>query len=339
MSGLAWQAGRKRFLVGATVMRYVFVILATLWAGIAQAASIQILDIESGWSNAQTVDVLGGNAELTYVDPNELRWGRSWTGTGPRSGFRFDQLAEGTTQGANQLFDVGRFTHMNRVIFQGQHLDRATLNMRLTASFDGRIETIDTAYVFTHLETPNNAQPSANGERNGVNRVIFQGQHLEQATLNMRLTASFDGRLETIDTAYIFTLLETPNFAQPCANGERNGVTRVGGFQANGSTLNRNGCADRVQLLQNPSVPRTFTHNGLEYQFELLGFASGPEFWTVEDLDNPILLQARFNVSGTPIVPPQPPVEPPPIPLPAGAWFMLAGMGALAIMRRRAKRG
>jgi hypothetical protein len=283
VSGLAWQAGRKRFLVGATVMRYVFVILATLWAGIAQAASIQILDIESGWSNAQTVDVLGGNAELTYVDPNELRWGRSWTGTGPRSGFRFDQLAEGTTQGANQLFDVGRFTHMNRVIFQGQHLDRATLNMRLTASFDGRIETIDTAYVFT--------------------------------------------------------LLETPNYAQPCANGERNGVNRVGRFQTGGSTLNRNGCADRVQLLQNPSVPRTFTHNGLEYQFELLGFASGPEFWTVEDLDNPILLQARFNVSGTPIVPPQPPVEPPPIPLPAGAWFMLAGMGALAIMRRRAKRG
>jgi hypothetical protein len=263
-------------------MRYFFVILAILWAGMAPAASIQILDIESGWSDARTVDVLGGNAELTYVNPNELRWGRSWTGTGPRSGFRFEQLAEGTTQGANQLFDVGRFTHMNRVIFQGQHLD--------------------------------------------------------QATLNMRLTASFDGRIETIDTAYIFTLLETPNFAQPCANGERNGVNSVGRFQAGGSTLNRSGCADRVQLLQNPTVPRTFTHNGLEYQFELLGFASGPEFWTVEDLDNPILLQARFNVSGTPVVPPEPPVEPPPIPLPAGAWFMLAGMGALAIMRRRARR-
>jgi hypothetical protein len=262
-------------------MRNFFVILAILWAGTVQAASIKVLDIQSGWSDARTVDVLGGNAELTFVDPNEMRWGRSWTGTGPRSGFRFDQIAEGTTQAAGQLFDVGTFTHMNRVIFQGQHLDRATLNMRLTASFDGRVETIDTAYVFT--------------------------------------------------------LLETPNYAQPCANGERNGVNSVGRPRAGGSALNRNGCADRVELLQNPTVPRTFTHNGLKYQFELLGFASGPEFWTVEDRDNPILLKARFNVSGTPIVPP--PVEPPPIPLPAGAWFLLAGVGALALMRRRATRG
>lgn len=257
-------------------MRHVIALLAILWAGVAQAASITILDIQSNWSDARTVDVLGGNAELTFVNPNEMRWGRSWKGDGTRSGFRFDQIAKGTTQQADQLFNVGSFTHMNRVIFQGQHLDRATLNMRITASFDGRVE--------------------------------------------------------RIDTAYIFTLLETPNYAQPCRNGEPNGLNRFGGFQAGGSELNRNGCSDRVELLQNPTVPRTFSHNGLEYQFELLGFESGREFWTVEDLDNSIFLKARFNVSGTPIVPP-------PVPLPAGAWFLLAGVGALAAMRRRAKRG
>jgi len=86
-----------------------------------------------------------------------------------------------------------------------------------------------------------------------------------------------------------------------------------------------------VELLQNPSLAETFSNPdpGLEYQFELLGFASGKEFWTVEDLDNAISLKARFTAVGQPYV----------TPLPAGAWLLLGGIGALAALRRRRARG
>ena len=256
-------------------MRQILIVFAILWAGMAQASQIQILSINSGWSDASVVDRWGGNANLTGVGSNELRWGHSYRRDGKRSGFRFNQTAAGTTQKADTLFNVGTFTHMNR--------------------------------------------------------VIFEGQHLRQATLNMRVTAMFDGKVQEFVTSYIFTLLETPNYAQPCRNGQRNGLNRIGQAQTRGSSLNRNGCADRVQLLKNPALATTFSHNGLDYQFELFGFESGPQFWTVEDLDNPIFLKARFNVSGGPVVSP--------VPLPAGAWFLIAGIGALAVMRRRAARG
>jgi hypothetical protein len=255
-------------------MRQFIAILAILWAGMAQASQVKILDIQSSWSDASVVDVWGGNAKLSGVGSNTLLWGTSYNGDGRRSGFNFTQTAKGTTQKADTLFNVGTFTHMNR--------------------------------------------------------VIFQGQHLNQTTLNMRVTASFDGKVQEFVTSYIFTLLETPNYAQPCRNGQPNGLNSVGGPQSGGSTLNRSGCADRVELLRNPSLATTFSHKGLDYQFELFGFESGPEFWTVEDLDNSIFLQARFNVSGGPIVSP--------IPLPAGAWFLLAGIGGLAVLRRRKAR-
>jgi hypothetical protein len=256
-------------------MRHFIAILAILWAGMAQAAQVTILGINSHWSNASVQDNWGGNANLSGTGTNELRWGHSFSGKGERSGFRFDQTARGTTQNAGALFNVGTFTHMNR--------------------------------------------------------VIFEGQHLRQATLNMSVTAMFDGKVKEFVTSYIFTLLETQNYAQPCRNGQSNGLNGNGQAQRGGSTLNRNGCSDRVELLKNPSLATAFSHNGLDYQFELLGFESGSEFWTVEDLNNPIFLKARFTASGGPVVSP--------VPLPAGAWFLIAGIGALAVMRRRAARG
>jgi hypothetical protein len=248
-------------------MRQFIAVLAILWAGMAQASQVTILSINSYWE----VDTLPvGNANVTGNLSNEIYWGRNFTSAnGPRSGFKFEQTVVGdgfqSTHDANKTFDVGVFTHMNRVIFQNEHLNTARLTMTVTASFDGMVR------EFT--------------------------------------------------TSYRFSLWETPNLDEPCANGATN---RIG--------VNQSGCADRVELLKNDALVESFTdENGLTYQFELLGFDSGAEFWTIEDKNNTSWLKARFNVTGGPTVSP--------VPLPAGAWLLLGGLGGLALLRRRKARG
>jgi hypothetical protein len=231
----------------------------------SQASQIKITSIESSWTKQSIVDPTGANGNLTGDGTNEIRWGTPFPGSsGQQSGFKFQQTAQGTTQNSDTDFNVGVFTHMNR--------------------------------------------------------VIYQNQYLESAQLNMTVKAMFDGVERTFVTSYLFTLWETPNLAQPCANKANNWAG-----------VNQSGCADRVQLLENNGLTDKFVVNGLTYEFELFGFDKGAEFWTIEDRDNPAWLRARFNVSG---FPPPPSV----VPLPAGAWLLLGGLGGLALLRRRAAR-
>jgi hypothetical protein len=257
-------------------VRQILIALAILWAGAAQASQIEILSIKSGWDVESIVDTRDRGALLTGEGSNEIRWGESFPGHSGKSGFRFKETSVGTTQAANKLFDVGVFTHMNRVIYQGEHLDRAWLNMSITARFD-------------------------------------------------------DDIVRTFDTSYLFSLWETPNYQNPkCANGEGNALDKFGNRKGGGGAINVNGCADRVRLLKNDSMMDKFTHDGLTYTFELFGFESGKEFWTIEDLDNDTWLKARFNVTG-------PGGSTPVIPLPAGAWLLIGALGTLGLVRRTSR--
>jgi hypothetical protein len=122
--------------------------------------------------------------------------------------------------------------------------------------------------------------------------------------------------VKTFTTAYDFSLLETPNLSDPCANGE-----------ANYGALNVNGCADRVRLLKNDALNTSFVHDGKVYSFSLLGFDSGDEFWTIENRNNSTYLKAIFNVTGD--------LEKPPVvPLPAAGWLLVGALGGLVALRR-----
>jgi hypothetical protein len=246
-------------------------VAAIFLAGAANASQITILSINSGWEVESLVDTYNRNALLTGEGTNTIRWGKSFPGYSGRSGFRFEETSVGTSHDANTLFNVGVFTHLNRVIYMGEHLDVARLNMQVTASFDGIVK--------------------------------------------------------TFNTSYRFSLWETPNYDNPCANGEKNNLSSTGAVTGQGSLLNQNGCADRVMLLTNDAKTDSFTVNGLTYTFQLFGFDSGPVFWTIEDRDNHTWLKAVFNVEGLP------PVSE--IPLPAGVWLLLGGLAGLGLMRRR----
>lgn len=141
------------------------------------------------------------------------------------------------------------------------------------------------------------------------------------ATLSLSFDISIDGMRETLTNQYQFTHWETDNQLVTCDNG-----------QPNGMGLNINGCADRVQATLNESFAETFTVGGTEYAFSIGSFEFAledaiPTFWTIEQQSNSAQLFGVFTET--------PPVAP--IPLPASAALLLAGLGGLAAMRRRRK--
>ncbi len=182
---------------------FIAAVAALLWMGAAQAAQVTILSIESHWSSATVIDTRAGgvdNAGLSGVGTNSLNWGDPYKGRTEQSGFRFEHEANivDSTHDANSLFNVGTFTHINRVIHCDEHLDVARLNMRVRASFDGVIRTFDTSYLFSLLETPNNDDPCVGGSgtenQNGcADRVrLLENDSVTESFENNGLTYSFE---------------------------------------------------------------------------------------------------------------------------------------------------
>lgn len=118
----------------------------------------------------------------------------------------------------------------------------------------------------------------------------------------------------TRTSQFVFSHYETPNVPASgvCVNGK---PSKPGGVQV--------GCEDRVIPVTNPSSSETFTitEGGVEYTylFDVTGFNRPEGFWTVENDTNSAELMARYTVEENLA----------PVPLPAAAWMLLAGIGAL----------
>jgi hypothetical protein len=174
--------------------KIIFALAAVCWAGAASAAQITIQSVSGTWDAISVVDNLGGNANLTGEGTNTIRWGRSYPGYSGRSGFSFVGTSNVGPFDVDTLFKVGDFTHMNRVIYMGQHVDVAQLNLTVTASFDGMLRTFNTSYRFSLWETPNLANPCGNGQQNFVPGTVNENGCADRVRLlkNDSLTDVFE---------------------------------------------------------------------------------------------------------------------------------------------------
>ena len=217
----------------------------------ASAASITIDSVTGVWGNIDPASGISGGGT------NEIRWGIPLAGQ--QSGYRFDgEAPPAYVVFSDVVFDLGTFTHFNWPISSSSTVLNSA-DLTVSVAIDG-IGTINSVFTFEHLETPNGANP--------------------------------------------------------CANGE-----------AYGSGVNVNGCADRVVASLNLGASDTFVIDGVEYVFDISGFFySGSlldEFWTVESATNQATLKGVFTAV---------------IPLPAGLPLLLGGLvvlGGLGATRRR----
>ncbi|AXI48380.1 hypothetical protein C1J03_21730 [Sulfitobacter sp. SK012] len=134
---------------------------------------------------------------------------------------------------------------------------------------------------------------------------------LLSADLAISIAGSVNGTAFSIDPTFSFTHIETPNNANPCAQG--------------GSAP----CADLVTLVNAQDLSQVFDVDGQDFTLTVLGFdtGSGPfsSFLTSENQSNSATLSASFSLAE----------EVPPVPLPAAGWMLMAGIGGIAATRRR----
>ena len=162
---------------------------------------------------------------------------------------------------------------------------------------DGRSFVLGT---FTHLNFP-------------ITGVLLE-------TADLAVSFAIAGIAGEIQTTFSFKHFETFNEATTCADGNANGVG-----------ANVNGCADNVLATLNEAKSEFFQLDGVTYQLDISGFQYNgrllESFWTQEDRANSAELIAVFNVIDTVAE----------VPLPASGWFLLGGLGAFAMRRKRQK--
>ncbi len=148
--------------------------------------------------------------------------------------------------------------------------------------------------------------------------ILSSGGSLTGIKLNFNTDVLIDGNLVTnTNFVYAFDHFETPNAADPCADGG-----------AQGAGVNANGCADRV-LVNFAAASGSFLVDQTEYALAVRGFLVGgdavTQFWTAEGLSNEAAIQGQVvtrSLAGA-------------IPEPATWAMMIAGFGLVGAAARR----
>jgi hypothetical protein len=225
--------------------------------GAASAAPVTFSNITGSWSNVAPASGITVSNNGT-ANPS-MRWGDPATNAG-QSGYDFAAAGDFSVNvPPDQEVSLGTFSHLNNPI-NGTSLTSATLTVAIDIVINGM----------------------AQGTRNFV----------------------FD-----------FTHQETPNGADPCANGD-----------ANGAGANVNGCADLVTV-SNTNLSEDFLVDGVLYTIAILGFEVGGNIVstleTIEQMTNNAQLIASITVSE--------------VPLPGALILMLSGVMGLGFAGRRKK--
>ena len=233
----------------------------------APYAAANSIDIDSVVGNWTATDP--GAPDVSGLNTDTISWGTPPL-FGDQSSYVFDGVAPPPQTGFNlgEVFQVGTFTHNNNPILA----------------------------------------PSLNTAELTINSQIG----VTQGTTDL-------GTFNVV-SVFDFAHFETPNSADPCADGG-----------SNGSGVNINGCADRVTFTTNVGQSSGFEVAGVEYILNLTGFLTNgsvaDEFWTVERQSNEAFLKGEV-VDRTTVVP-----------IPAAAWlFGSALLGAVGLGRRNSKK-
>lgn len=191
----------------------------------AQADLVTLSNINAAWQNP-----VGGNGG-TVIVPGGSSTTIRWPASGAQSGYDFDVAADPININLPPVpgtFDLGLFNHSNFPIASGSGI--SSVQLGITSDI------------------------SINGDLQGNYFFLFDFDHWE-----------------------------TPNSANPCADGGAQGVG-----------INDNGCADRVSFSTN-NLSENFNIAGVQYTVTLLGFRDGggnvlTEFWTRENANNRAVL-------------------------------------------------
>ena len=227
----------KRLALMATVAA------AALVTGTAQAATVSLTNVLATWYDGVPV------ANVTYAGNSSTaptaRWGVPASAAG-QSGYNFNVAALPINflapPSPSPTLVVGTFTHLNNPINAGTSITAISLRITADVAVDG---------------TP------------------VTGGNVEFNTN--------------------FTHNETPNTANPCADGGTNGVG-----------VNVNGCADLVIANFSP-VSENFLVGADLYTLRVLGFSLTPDgllpftnFWTTENSNNNAFLLANVSLTTVP---------------------------------------
>ncbi|QUJ68894.1 THxN family PEP-CTERM protein [Photobacterium sp. GJ3] len=153
--------------------------LSLIAAGNAYAdiVTVQFGNFTGSWINASATAGAGQPVATGNGTSNpQLRWGTPPSANDPQSGYDFQSMPAMATSfdtdaGSSTDFSLGMFTHLNNPIFISDgfsSLQSVDLQLSTTVSIDGSSPIdVDFVFSFTHFETPNPADPCANGMPNG----------------------------------------------------------------------------------------------------------------------------------------------------------------------------
>ena len=135
---------------------------ALIFSSPLAADPLDITDILGEWTNAVgglNVDINNNGGQST----DTIRWG---DGTPPESGYDFTPGPDILSIVPGTEFLLGTFVHVNEPIPSGSAI--SSVDYDLSFSTNGIPMSLMTTLVFDHNETPNGADPCANGGANGV---------------------------------------------------------------------------------------------------------------------------------------------------------------------------
>jgi hypothetical protein len=141
--------------------------LLTMTAGAALATTVNVSSITGTWGNVT-------GAAATGVGTSTISWGTPAVSGGQQSSYVFDAAITPINDASSPFF-IGNFTHNNYPIF-APSITGADLTVTVLGTVDDVAFSLGGVYRFTHLETPNNANPcAAGGSAPCPDLVTFQG--------------------------------------------------------------------------------------------------------------------------------------------------------------------